>query len=262
VDEYYRHLIDDARATYKEVLTREDSRITRGNVLWDQFQTLASACEKDLKAADGALREKINELAVAKIMAEDAGLKGAITYEPGILPSGRKIDFVADRLRDNVYVEVKSVHPNAQDTEDAWQLYLKRRKRHPENADFVTHKDWMGGQIYGNAFASRSRFLEYTLDFEQRLAEAKKIREGPGLLIFCNNGVRWHRSSLEDFADYYHSGQHRKDDPFALMEQHYIDAQKLKILHNVDNIGYLRRPSEQAAKTEWFYPLRGPHFGR
>lgn len=262
MDDYYKTLIEDARATYQNVLTGKNSRITRGDILWDQFEQLASACEIDSRATDSSLREKINELAIAKIMAEDEGLKGAITYEPAILPSGCKIDFVADRLQDNIYVEVKSVHPNAQDTEDAWQLYLKRRQHHPANVNFVTHKDWMGGQIYGNAFASRSRFLEYALDFETRLAEAKKVREGVGFLVFCNNGVRWDRSDLEDFADYYHSGKHRQDDPFALMERHSIEAESLKIQRNVDNIGYLRRPSEQAAKTEWCYPVRGPHFGR
>lgn len=250
MDDYYKNLIDGARAAYKDSLTGKDSRITRGSVLWDQFEQLAAACEKDPKGTDSALREKINELAVAKLMADDAGLKGPITYEPAILPSGRKIDFVADRKRDNIYVEVKSVHPNIKDTEDAWQLYVKRRKRHPQNVNFVTHQDWMGGQIYGNAFASRSRFLEYALDFEERLAEAKKVREGPGLLIYCNNGNRWHKSSLEDFADYYHSGRHRQDDPFALMEKHYIETEGLKIQRNVDNIGYLRRHA------------RGPHFGR
>ena len=159
-------------------------------------------------------------------------------------------------------MEVKSVHPNVQDTEAAWEQYLKRRQRHPENADYVVHKDWMGGRLYGNAFASRSRFLEYALDFETRLAEAKQVRDGPGLLIYCNNGIRWHRSNLEDFADFYHSGKHRQDDPFALMEKHHIESEKLNILRNVDNIGYLRRLSEQASKTDWSFPVRGPHFGR
>lgn len=119
------------------------------------------------------------------------------------------------------------MHPDTADTEAAWELYLKRRKRHPENADFIVHKDWMGGQLYGNTFASRSKFLEYALDFEDRLAEAKNKVSGPALLVFCNNGIRWHRSNLEDFADYYHFGRHRRDDPFALMEKHHIETEKL-----------------------------------
>jgi hypothetical protein len=138
--------------------------------------------------------------------------------------------------------------------------HVKRRKLHPANADFITHKDWMGGQIYGNTFASRSRFLEYTMDFEERLAEAKKITDGTGLLVFCGNGVRWHRSNLEDFADY-HARKHRQDDPFAQMEKHHIETEGLKLLHNVDNFGVIRRPMEQARMRDFVYPVRGSAFG-
>jgi hypothetical protein len=153
------------------------------------FEGAAEACRADSKSGERQLAERINELAVAKFLAEDKGLQSSITYEPELLPDGRKIDFVADRGRDNAYIEAKTVHPDIADTEAAWENYLKRSKLHPPNANFVVKKDWMGGKLYGNIFASRSRFLEYTLDFETRLAAAKKIRRGPGLLVFCGNGV-------------------------------------------------------------------------
>jgi hypothetical protein len=120
-------------------------------------------------------------------------------------------------------------------------------------ADFIAHKDWMGGRVYGNTFAPRSRILEYTPDFETRLTEAKKITPGPGLLVFCGNGVRWHRSNLEDFADFYHAAKHRQDDPFALMEDDHIKKEKLQIARNVD--------IEQAAETCFVWPVRGPSIG-
>lgn len=261
MDEYTAQLIEDARSTYKEVVAGKGSRITRGTVLWDLFEGAAQACEADAKSGERRLAECINELAVAKFLAEDKGLEGSIIYEPNLLPDGRKIDFVADRGRDNAYIEVKTVHPDIADGEAAWENYLKRRKLHPENANFVVKKDWMGGRLYGNTFASRSHFLEYTLDFETRLAVAKKIRSGPGLLVFCGNGVRWHRSNLEDFADFYHAGKHRQDDPFALMEKHHIETEKLQILRNVDNFGCVRRQWEQAPVTEFIWPVRGPSFG-
>lgn len=254
-------LIDEVRGTYKDVVAGKDSRIQRGGVLWDQFEQALDVCRANPAAGERQLGERINELAVAKILAEDKGLKGPITYEPGFLPEKRKIDFVVDRGNDNVYLEVKTVHPDVADTEAAWENYVKRRKLHPAQADFVAHKDWMGGRVYGNTFASRSKFLEYTMDFETRLADAKQIRPGPGLLVLCGNGVRWHRSNLEDFADFYHSRKHRQDDPFALMEQHHIETEKLLLLRNVDNFGCLRRPMEQAPITEFVWPVRGPSFG-
>ena len=181
-----------------------------------------------------------------------------ITYEPDLLLSKRKIDFVADRLRDNLYVEVKTVHPETADTEEAWNNYLKLREYHPKHANLIVHRDWMGAKLYGNTFASRSKFLDYTKAFEDRLAEAKKVRFGPGILVFCGNGVRRHRSNLEDFADFYHAGKHRQDDPFALMEQHDMERSKTKLLGNVDHFACLRRPVERAAMQDIYYPVRGP----
>jgi hypothetical protein len=261
MDEYTAQLIEAARSTYKDVVAGKDSRITRGSVLWDLFEAAAQICVTDTKVGERQLAERINELAVAKVLAEDKGLQSSITYEPELISDGRKIDFVADRGGDNAYIEVKTVHPDIADTEAAWENYLKRSRLHPPNANFIVKKEWMGGKLYGNTFASRSRFLEYTLDFETRLAAAKKIRPGPGLLVFCGNGVRWHRSNLEDFADFYHAEKHRQDDPFALMENHHIETEKLEILHNVDNFGCLTRRVEEAPHTEFIWPVRGPSFG-
>jgi hypothetical protein len=188
MDEYTKQLIEGTRATYHDVVAGKGSRIQRGMILWDLFERAADACRADAKGSERQLAERINELAMAKVLADDKGLRGPLTYEPNLLPSGRRIDFVADRLRDNIYIEVKTVHPETADTEAAWDNYVKRRKLHPANADFVVHKDWMGGKLYGNTFTSRSHFLEYTMDFESRLAEVKKVKDGPGLLVFCGKG--------------------------------------------------------------------------
>src|SRR5262252_2212358 len=109
MDEYTKQLIEGARSTYKDIVAGDDSRIQRGKVLWDHFEAAADACRTGGKDSERQLGERINELAVAKVLADDEHLRGSITYEPDLLPSKRKIDFVADRLRDNLYVEVKTV---------------------------------------------------------------------------------------------------------------------------------------------------------
>ena len=128
MDEYTKELIESARAMYKDVVAGDDSRIQRGKILWDQFEAAAEACRTGGKENERQLGERINELAVATVIADDKQLRGPITYEPNLLPSKRKIDFVADRLRDNLYVEVKTVHPDTADTEEAWNNYLKLRE--------------------------------------------------------------------------------------------------------------------------------------
>jgi hypothetical protein len=118
------------------------------------------------------------------------------------------------------------------------------------------------GAIYGNTFASRGHFLAYTQDFEARLAAAKRIRKGPGILIFCGNEFAWHRSNLEDFADFYHTGRHRADDPFALMEQHHLKENGVQLARNIDHFGFLKRHIEIPTMAEFYLPVRGPQFGR
>jgi ribosomal protein L30 len=247
--------IEMVRAEYHGIIT---TRIVRGDVLWAQFEEAAAACRVDPKGDDRQISERVNELAVAKFLLDDKTITGPITYEPDLLPDGRKIDFVVDRGRDNLYVEVKTVRPRTADTELAWQRFLERKKHHPDNVDFMVEKQWMGGAIYRNAFASRARFLEYAMEFETRLAAARAVKQGPGVLVFCGTGFAWHRSNLEDFADFYLTGVHRGDDTFALMEQHNIKKKGLKLLRNIDHFAWLRRQIDKPRNEEFHFPIRGP----
>jgi len=249
--------VRSVRAEYHELIT---TRIRRGEVLWAQFEATVEACRADPKRDDCQITEKVNEIAVAKVLLEDEKITWPITYEPDLLPDGRKIDFVVDRGADNLYIEVKTVRPRTADTDVAWRKFIERRRHHPNNVNFIVEKERMGGAIYGNVFAARSHVLNYTMDFETRLAAAQKIKPGHGILIFCGTGFAWHKSNLEDFADFYVTGTHRGDDPFALMEQHHIKKKKIKLLRNIGHFGFLRRHIEKPQKEEFHFPVRGPRF--
>jgi hypothetical protein len=93
------------------------------------------------------------------------------------------------------------------------------------------------------------------------LAEAKEIKPGPGILVFCGTGFPWHLSNLEDFVDFYRVGTHRQDDPFALMELHHIEHEKLSLLRNIDHFAFLKRAIEQGKITSFEWPVHGPKFG-
>jgi hypothetical protein len=252
----------EVRALYQPYLTGPASRIARGGELMQQFEAAVQICHADPRSDERSLTERVNEMAVAKQLADDPHLLGLITYEPNFLPDGRRIDFVAERPDDNLYVEVKTVHPRTDDSEAAWQRYVRLRAHQPANVHVVLDREWMGAALYGFKFASRSHFLDYTLSFETRLAAAKAQKQGPGILVFCGNGFAWHRSDLEDFADFYHFGRHRQDDAFALMEQHDIEARGREVRRNVDHFAYLKRAVERAEITEFRCPVRGPVLGR
>jgi hypothetical protein len=50
-------------------------------------------------------------------------------------------------------------------------------------------------------------------------------------------------------------------DPFALMELHHIEHEKLTLLRNIDHFGCVIRATEQAKITSFVWPVRGPKFG-
>lgn len=255
--------VADVTAEYRDLLIGPDSRVVRGTVLWGQFEAAVAEYNAAHGKDESRLIECVNEMAVAKALVEDpALLEATIQYEPDFLPDNRRIDFVVDRGNDNLYVEVKTVRPKTRATMEAYRKFEQRTKRHPKNVNFVVNPRLMGGAIYGDAFSSRAHFLEYTMAFEDRLAAAKAIRPGPGILVFCGNGFAWRRSNLEDWADFYHLGTHRADDPFGPMERHHIEKQGITLKRNVDHFAWLRRPFEQARRADLTFPIRGPLFGR
>ena len=259
LDEFLNEVI----AEYREMLIGPNSRITRGTALWNQFEPAAAVCRSSFGKNDNRLIECVNEMAVASVLVEDPTLKTfEIEYEPSILPDGRRIDFVVDRGRDNVYVEVKTVRPKTMATNAAYEKYENRRNFHPKNVHYIVNSEAVGGSIYGDSFTSRARFLEYSLAFEERLATAKPAKPGPGILIFCGNGFAWHRSELEDWADFYHSGKHRADDPFSNMELHHLKTNEIILQRNIDHFAFLKRPFNRVRRTEFRLPVRGPTFGR
>jgi ribosomal protein L30 len=253
---------EQVRAEYWEIVAGPAGRIVRGGVLWNRFEAAVAAYRADPKEDDRPITECVNELAVAKELAEDKALKGrTIEYEPRLLLDGRKIDFVVDRGDDNLYVEVKTVHPRVVDDQAAFEKFVERRQHHPKNVEFIVHPERAGGAVHGNEFAARGRFLEHTRAFEARLTAAKGIKRGVGVLVFCGTGFPWRLATLENFSDFYRTGVHRADDPFAHMEQRYIEDNKIKLLRNVDHFACLIRPIGRARRTDFAFPVRGPAFG-
>ena len=245
---------DKVRQIYQGPVAGQGSRLERGQVLWAQLEQIlveTRASGDDLYSR--TLAEKINELVVAKVLLDDRHIAGPIQYEPDILPSGRKIDFVANRKADRLYVEVKSVHPRAVDSEATWNRYLELRQHYPADVEVLLEQDGLGGQIHANLVASRSKFLAYALDFESRLQEAKGIVDGPGVLVFCGTGFAWRLSDLEDFADFYRLGNHRNDDPFRIME-----LQGQVLLRNIDHISHSKRAIERPLPSEFKFSVKGP----
>ncbi len=258
-DEIEQH-IAAVQAFYEPLITDSDSRLEGGTKLWVQFTDAVAAYRKRGKAAFTAVIERVNELAVACIILNDPSLASCkVLYEPQIAADDRRIDFVVPAAEGgNLYIEVKTVRPTAGDSAEDWQKYEARKKYHPENVRYLVCKSWLGAAIYGNSFSARSKFMEYTRDFEARLAEAHKVKPGRGFLVFCGSGMEWRHSELEDFADFYLTGRHRQDDPFAKMEAEALTKGRIALKRNIAAFGFVKRPMDCITAEKWIAGVRGP----
>jgi hypothetical protein len=253
-----------AETFYAPIIVGPGSRLAGGEKLWRQFMDAAEAYRRGATSF-ASVYERINEMAVADILLNhDASLAGAqIAYEPEVAGVVTLIDFVVTFPDgEPLYVEVKTVHPTADDSERSWKNHERRREHHPEGVHYIVAKEWMGGQIYGNSFNARSAFMGHMLEFEERLAAAAEVQPGPAVLVVCGTGFEWHGSELEDFADFYIGGVHRADDPFAEMEAHHIKERAIQLRRNVNALAYVKRPMNHVSAEEWCCNVRGPQLGR
>jgi hypothetical protein len=248
-------------AAYKPLVSGDDSRLVGGSRLWGQFKDAVAAYRRHGMEALPAIIERVNEMAVACILINNPTFAHSnFLYEPPIAVDGRRIDFVVPEAEGSgrLYIEVKTVRPTAEDSEDNWKKYEARKARHSDNVTYHVDKRWMGATIYGNAFSARSKFMEYTRDFETRLADADKVQPGRGSLVFCRSGLEWEASELEDFADFYLTGRHRQDDPFAKMEAEALRRGNIELKRNIAAFGLMNRPMNCITEEEWIPDIRGP----
>jgi hypothetical protein len=120
-----------------------------------------------------------------------------------------------------------------------------------------SQKEWMGAQLFGRSFSARAAFMRYTLEFEEKLDAVQTGSPGSGCLIFCGNGIDWHPSHLEDFADFYRTGEHRPDDSFGEMERHHMQQNNITLRRNIHSFGCLTRGHSDLQPSRWIIPVRG-----
>jgi hypothetical protein len=205
-------------------------------------------------------REVQNELTVARhILATDAyPTCELLEYEPDLPLGSRKIDFRV-HLSDGscLYVEVKTIHPQMLNRWDAYVATVSRDLL-PDNVNAHFEEEWLGGELWHLTTAARSKMLDYTLDFEGKLASCSPDEESISVLVFCGDGFRWHRDELEDFVQFYRSGYHRQDDPFSKMELHAIELKGITLQRTVDHFGFVARRDEAALPHRFLWSVQSP----
>ncbi|WP_439371362.1 hypothetical protein [Bradyrhizobium sp. DASA03120] len=244
---------------YRETITGPDAQIEGGSRLWGQFEDAVAAWRaKPSPQRVLAIIERVNELTVAGLFIKDDSIV-KLEYEPRQAGLEGRIDFrLGLDMGKAAHAEVKTVQPQTDDSDENWEKYEERREHFTPGTNLIVQKRWMGAQLFGRSFSARAAFMRYTLEFEEKLEAVQAASPGSGCLIFCGNGIDWHPSHLEDFADFYRTGKHRPDDSFGDMERHHMQQNNITLRRNIHSFGCLTRGHSDLQPSHWIVPVRGP----
>lgn len=232
----------DSERLFQRLLDARDAVLQHG---WAQFAAIDEA-HNEICVAIGIL--EMRDPSVTRLQ-----------YEPSLEGTARSIDFVAEYAGSpSCYIDVKTIAPRSR---DRWEQYARAQDDGwlPEHATVTLLKEWLGGELWHNRVAARSRMLEYTVQLEEKLTAARLSAPSDCvLLVLCSNGFHWHQDELEDFAAFYFSGTHRSDDPLAKMELMHLQQKAVRISRCVRHFAYLERSSGAALPTRLNWHVVAP----
>jgi hypothetical protein len=240
-------------------------RCKEGQVLLDRFNAAVESVLTNGRGYFRAVDEAHNELCVASALLANTRLKFTrLEYEPLLSGSPKTIDFQATAENGQVvYVDVKTIKPQAT---DRWDQFEKAMAEgwFPENIVVGISQEWLGGEIWHAWFAARGRMLEYSLELEQKIAEAG-LATGDTIcvLALCGDGFHWHQDQLEDFVAFYSTGAYRADDPFSKVERKYIADKRILLRRTISRFAYFQRKQGpiRPNRVNWHVrPPREPFF--
>ena len=255
LEEYRAEVVE----TFRKVFADAADRFPDGDRLLRRFNDAVNSALKGLSFR--AVDEAHNELCIAKALLDNTKPRfSSLAYEPPLPGCARTIDFRAVAPDGStLYVDVKTIKP---EDKDRWEHFEKAVKedRVPENVNVVLSREWMGGEIWHGMFAARSKMLEYTLEMESKIRESGLERQADTYfaLALCGAGVHWQEDWLEDFVQFYRTGRHRSDDPFAKMEAHFIEEEKIILDKTVTRFACMKRRQGKLFPTRLNWNVQPP----
>ncbi len=259
-EQHFKEFVKKAKKDLIACVTANKDRFHNADKLVDRYCDVVS---RDMNQRLTTLREfheVHNELCTAAAILEDKSEPNVtnLEYEPEIDGCDKRFDFHAMMSKGPVrYIEVKTIHPMSQNDWDKYQAALKNR-RFPPNTHLILDNEWLGGELYHNAYAARSKMLDYALVVEDKIGEClSNIKEKVTFLALFTNGFHWHLDELEDFVFFYFKGIHFPGDPFADMEEHIVKQKKIQLKKTIDHFAYFRRPKTEMKpnKVTWSVKL-------
>jgi hypothetical protein len=246
---------------FESIFGNANDRFNDGPRLVERFKRAVEKVLKDGRGNFRAVDETHNELCVAAAILQNPNPQFVmLDYEPALYGCAKTIDFRVTTVDGaTVFVDVKTIKPVPKDRWEQFERALKEGWL-SENVRVTLSKEWLGGEIWHEMFAARSRMLEYTLELEQKIANCQLQAERTSfVLMLCGEGFYWHKDELEDFVSFYFMGRYRSDDPFSKAEAKYIEEKKLSIAKTVSRFACMRRPKGDVEQKRLNWNVQPPH---
>jgi hypothetical protein len=237
--------VDRVARALRVRLEPHSPRFPESHRLLDRLSAALKAVVKHGWSKFSGIDEAHNEICVAIAILESREPPVArLLYEPPLVGTSKSVDFVAEYVGGaTCFVDVKTIVPRSK---DRWEQYATAQGEGwlPDNVSVTLLKEWLGGELWHNKVAARSRMLEYASELESKLAAMEFSNASDCVfLVLCSNGFHWHPDELEDFVAFYRTGVHRADDPFARMEERHIQAKAIKLTKTIQRFAYFERTS-------------------
>lgn len=262
---WVREYASEVRKTFGQAFDAASDRFKDGKVLLDRFNAAIESVLHNGRGHFRAVDEAHNELCVGSALLANTKLKFIrLEYEPPLPGCARTIDFRATADNGQIaYVDVKTIKPR--DT-DRWEQFEKAKAEGwvPDNIIVGIAQEWLGGEIWHAWFAARARMLEYSLELEQKIADAGLAADNViTVLALCGDGFRWYQDQLEDFVAFYTTRVYRGDDTFSQVERRYMTEKKITLQRNISRFAYFQRKQGELHpnRVNWnVRPPRDPFF--
>lgn len=203
--------------------------------------SLMLAWNKNTNNIKRQMIETFNEVCLIHYLSNDSNCSW-IYYEQEVGTSKRSIDIVTILNKKKFYLDIKTVHPcmNPKDIDKKWAEYEKAYNKYLKG-EVTLFRDGFGPELWHNMIASRTKFIDYTKDLEDKIDEYNKPDDGYYFMVFCGNNFDWTKDELEDFVEYYLTGKATYWDHLREMSDYYITNKDIHFQHNIDNFTILFR---------------------
>ncbi len=255
---FLRHFIDEAERTLISALETKKDIFPSRSTLVNRYRAAANHVLQEGFSNLRAFHEMHNEVCTAAVLLEESSVK-RVDYEPQINNCKKRFDFHITMTDGSVsIIEVKTIHPISKDDWTKYKVAIEKGL-FPENAYLLLNDEWLGGELYHNSYAARSKMLDYTLEMEEKIESClKDVKEKITILVFFTDGFDWHLDELEDFVSFYRSGRHLHGDPFAAMEDEFIKKEGVHLKNVIRYFACLRRPKTEIRPTRIIWNVSSP----